>query len=255
MLARAGADALGEERHADPHQLAAGALLLLLAEQVVVAGDVHRDLIVVRVVARVVRPARSSSRTGTARADEAAHPQLDLVDAHLERERVDHPLDQVHGLGDPERAAVRDAARRLVRVDRLDLHVRGLQVVGAADDVEEAGRELRRLGGRVERAVVGDHVDPQAGDLAVLGAHLGLHHVVAREPGRHQVLGAVLDPLDRDAGDDRAGDRAHVARDTRAPCCRSRRRCRCSWIRIMCSASPATCAYTVRCACGAWLPL
>ena len=26
---------------------------------------------------------------------------------------------------------------------------------------------------RVERAVVGDHVDPQAGDLAVLGAHLG----------------------------------------------------------------------------------
>jgi hypothetical protein len=31
--------------------------------------------------------------------------------------------------------------------------------------VEEAGRELRRLRGRVERAVVGDHVDAQAGDL------------------------------------------------------------------------------------------
>ena len=78
--------------------------------------------------------------------------------------------------------------------------------------MEEAGRELRRLRGRVERAVVGDHVDAQAGDLPVLGAHLGVHHVVAREAGRHQVLGAVLDPLDRHAGDDRAGDRAHVAR-------------------------------------------
>ena len=34
---------------------------------------------------------------------------------------------------------------------------------------------------RVERAVVGDHVDAQAGDLAVLGADLGLHDVVAGE--------------------------------------------------------------------------
>ena len=39
-----------------------------------------------------------------------------------------------------------------------------------------------------------------------------MHHVVAGEAGRDQVLGAVLDPLDRHAGDDRAGDRAHVAR-------------------------------------------
>ena len=129
-----------------------------------------------------------------------------------QRQRVDHPLDQVDGLGDAERAAVGDAARRLVGVDGLDLHVRGLQVVGAAADVEEAGRELGRLGGRVEGAVVGDHVDPQAGDLAVLGAHLGVHHVVAGKAGRHQVLGAVLDPLDRHAGHDRAGDGAHVAR-------------------------------------------
>ena len=39
-----------------------------------------------------------------------------------------------------------------------------------------------------------------------------VHDVVAGEAGRHQVLGAVLDPLDRHAGHDRAGDRAHVAR-------------------------------------------
>ncbi len=57
------------------------------------------------------------------------HPQLDRIDAHLERERVDHALDEVHGLGDPERAAVGDAARGLVRVDGLDLHVRCLEVV------------------------------------------------------------------------------------------------------------------------------
>ena len=59
--------------------------------------------------------------------------------------------------------------------------------------------------------MVGDHVDPEAGDLAVLRAHLGVHDVVAREAGGHQVLGAVLDPLDRHAGHDRAGDRADVA--------------------------------------------
>ena len=55
------------------------------------------------------------------------------------------------------------------------------------------------------------HVDAQAGDLPVLRAHLRVHDVVAGEAGRHQVPGAVLDPLDRHAGDDRAGDRAHVA--------------------------------------------
>ena len=78
--------------------------------------------------------------------------------------------------------------------------------------MEEPGRELRRLRGAVEGAVVGDDVDPQAGDLAVLRADLAAHDVVAGEAGGHQVLGAVLDPLDRHAGHDRAGDRAHVAR-------------------------------------------
>ena len=42
---------------ADAHQLAAGALLGLLAAQVVVAGDVHRDLHRLGVVAGVVGPA------------------------------------------------------------------------------------------------------------------------------------------------------------------------------------------------------
>ena len=41
----------------------------------------------------------------------------------------------------------------------------------------------------VERAVVGDHVDAQTGDLAVLGTDLAVHDVVARKAGREEVLG------------------------------------------------------------------
>src|SRR5262249_8121901 len=57
VLARPSADAFGEERDADAHQLAARALLELLAPEVLVAGDVHRDLHRLVVVAGVVRPA------------------------------------------------------------------------------------------------------------------------------------------------------------------------------------------------------
>ena len=42
---------------------------------------------------------------------------------------------------------------------------------------------------RVERAVVGEHVDAQRADLPVaVGGDLAAHQVVAREAGRHQVL-------------------------------------------------------------------
>ena len=211
MLAWAGAHALSEEGHADPHQLTARSLLRLLAPQPLVAGDLHRHPHRLRVVARVVCPARCRLVWELLGRDEALHPQLDRIRSHFERERVHHALDEVDGLGDAERAAVGDAARRLVRVHRLDLHMRGLEVVGAADDVEEPGRELRRLRRAVECAVVGDRVDAQARDLAVLRAHLGVHDVVAGEAGRHQVLRAVLDPLDRHAGHDRARDGADVA--------------------------------------------
>ena len=183
----------------------------LLAAQLLVAGDFHRDLHRLGVVARVVRPAGRRLVRELLGRDEAAHAQVDRIDLHLEREGLDHALDEVDRLGDAERAAIGDTAGRLVRVDRLDLHVRGLQVVRAAADVEEPGRELRRLRRRVERAVVGDDVDAQAGDLPVLGADLALHEVVAGEARGHEVLRAILDPLHRHAGDDRAGDRAHVA--------------------------------------------
>ena len=212
VTARTGADALGEEGDADAHDLALRELLLLLAAQLVVAGDLHRELHGAVVVARVVDPAGRRLVRELLGPDEAAHAQLDRIDAHLHRQRVDHPLDDVHGLGDAKRAAVGDAAGRLVRVHRAEPGVRALQVIGAGDDVKEPGREPRGLGGRVKRAVVGDGVDAQAGDPAVLGADRRAVQVIAREPGAREVLGPVLDPLDGRAGDDRGGDRADVAR-------------------------------------------
>ena len=90
--------------------------------------------------------------------------------SELDGQAVDDALDEVHRLGDAERAGVGDAARSLVGVDAGDLAVGGAVVVGAGEDVEEPGRVLRRLGGGVERPVVGDHVDADAEDLAVLVA-------------------------------------------------------------------------------------
>jgi hypothetical protein len=70
----------------------------------------------------------------------------------------------VDGLGHPERAAVGDAAGRLVRVDPVDLDEGVGEVVRAGDDVEEAGRELRGVGRGVGVAVVGDRADLEAVD-------------------------------------------------------------------------------------------
>ena len=167
VLARPGADGLGEERDADAHQLAALALLGLLAAQLVVAGHLERLAHRRLVVARVVLPAGLRVVRELLRLQEVLQPQLGRVDVHLCGQQVDHALDQVDRLGHPERARVRDPAGRLVGVDALDLAVRGLEVVRAGEHVEEAGRVLGRLRGRVERAVVGDHVDPDAQDLAV----------------------------------------------------------------------------------------
>ena len=89
-------------------------------------------------------------------------PKLGRVDAELVGGDVDEALDQVRGLGDAERAAVGDAARRLVRVGAVGDDVRRRDVIGAGDDVEEPGLELRRLSVREEGAVVREQVRPQA---------------------------------------------------------------------------------------------
>ena len=114
----------------------------------------------------------------------------------------------MHRLGDAERAAVGHAAGRLVGVHAIHGDMRGLHVVRAGGDAVQAGRELGRVGRRVGRAVVGQRLHAQPGDVAVfVGRHLGGDVVVARKRVGLQVLAAILDPLDRPAGDN-AGDRA-----------------------------------------------
>ncbi len=178
-----------------------------------VADDVHRLLERRRVVAAVVFPAERRLVRELVRRDEVLHSQLRRIHLQLLRQDVRHSLDRVHGLGDAEGAAVRDAARRLVRVDAVHLGERVLQVVGAGADREQAGRELRRVGRRVRVAVIGHRLDLERGHRAVLlRAQRRLHVVVAREGVGLQVLHPVLDPLDRLADDDRGRHRDDVAR-------------------------------------------
>ena len=141
------------------------------------------------------------------------HAQLGRVLLDLEREDVDEPLDGERGLGDAEGAAVGDASRGLVRICAIHLDERLRERVAAGDDVKEPRRVLRRVRGRVERAVVGDRLDPERLHRAVLlRGELGGDVVVARERVGLDVLRAVLDPLDRMSGEDRRADREHVPR-------------------------------------------
>ena len=215
---RPGADDLGEEGDADAHQLARlaapeGLLLgLLLGAQLLVADGVHRLAQGGVIVAGIVFPAERRGVGELLAPDQVLHPELGRVHAELLRHDVHGALDAVGGLGHAERAAIGDAAGRLVGVDAVDVHVGDREVVRSGHDVEEAGRPLGRIGAGVERAVVGDGVDAQRRHLAVLrGGDLGGHVVVARERGGRQVLDAVLDPFDRPAGHDRGDDRADVA--------------------------------------------
>ncbi len=212
-MRRPGPDDLGEGADADAHELAAFALLGLLLAQPGVVDHVHGLLERRGVVARVVLPAGRRLVRELVLADEVLHAQLGRVLADVVGEDVDHPLDRVDGLGHPERAAIGDAAGRLVRVDAIDFDERVVEVVRAGDDVEQAGRELGRVRGGIGVAVVGDRLDLEPGDLAFLGrAHLRVDVIVAGERVRLEVLAPALDPLDRLAGQERRGNGQDVAR-------------------------------------------
>ena len=168
VLALAGADHLGEAGDADAHQLAPGALLGLLLAELVVAEHVERDLHRAWVVAAVVLEAgRGLVREGLG-LDEVVEPGRDRVLSELDRRALHQPLDEVRGLGDPERAAIRHAAGCLVGVRAVGHDVRGRDVVRAGHDVEEAGLELARLRIREERAVVAEQVHAKSDELPVL---------------------------------------------------------------------------------------
>ena len=254
LLRRPGAHDLGEAADADAHQLAALALLGLLLPQRRVADVVHRLLQRPLVVAAVVLPAEHRLVRELVRRDEVLHPQLGGIHLELLRQHVDHALDRVHGFGDAERAAVRDPARRLVRVHAVHLRERVLQVVRAGADREQAGRKLRRVGRGIRIAVIRHRLDPQRRHRPVLlRRELRLDVIVAREGIGLEVLHPILDPLHRLADDDRGGDGDDVARYTGTlppnPPPMSG-----EMIRIFSSDNPtcpATSATTVRIACGA----
>src|ERR1700757_555425 len=145
---------LGEARDADAGDLPLLASLLDVLAQLGVAelveGDVHRLV----VVAAVVDPAGGRVIRELLLANEVLLAELGLVHADLDRGVGDQALDGVARLGDAERAAIRNAAGRLVRVVAVRGDVRGRDVVRAGDYVEQAGLELARLRVREERAVV-----------------------------------------------------------------------------------------------------
>ena len=196
LPARPCAHNLREARQPDPDQLALSAGSLLLLAQLLVAHPLQRLVERRLVVARVVlEPGRR--RVGELlRRDEVLPSELRRIHSELVRSRLDEPLDEVRGLGDAERAAVSDAAGRLVRVSALGDDVRRGDVVRAGDDVEQAGLELRRLRVRERVALVGEHLHAQTRHRSVaFQCQLAVHVEVAREAGRDQVAGAVLDPL------------------------------------------------------------
>ena len=212
VLRRSGADHLGEGREADAHQLAAGALLRLLLQERRVADLLERDVERLVIVAAVVgEPERRRVRE-LILPDEVLLPQFHGVHAQLVGQDVHAALDGVARLRDAERAAVGDAARRLVGEIGVHFGVSHRKGVAAGDDAEDAGRVLAGIRGGVERAVIGRGRHVQRGDRAVGGrADLHVHVVVAGEAGAREVLRARLDPLHRPADLERADDRAHVA--------------------------------------------
>ena len=165
VLRRPGAHHFGERREADAHQLAARALLRLLLQQRRVADLLERDVERLVIVAAVVGEPQRRRIRELILPDEVLLAQLHGIHAQLVGQDVHAALDRVARFRDAERAAIGDAARRLVREVRVDLGVGDREGVAAGDDAEDARRVLAGIGGRIERAVIGRRRDVQRGDL------------------------------------------------------------------------------------------
>ncbi len=211
VLRRPGADDLGEGGEADSHQLALRSFLGLLLQKRLIADLLERHVERAVVVTAVVGEPECRGIRELILPHEVLAPEFHRIHAELVGEDVHAALDRVAGLGDAERAAIGDAARRLVREVGVDLGVRDREGVAAGDHAEHAGRVFRGVGGGVEGAVIGSGRHAQGGHRAVgPGADLHVHVVVAREPGARQVLGSRLDPLHRPPELQRADDGADV---------------------------------------------
>ena len=139
--------------------------------------------------------------------------EVDRIEPQFLRHDVHCPFDRISDFGDTERAAIGDAAWRLVGVDAVDRQVRDREVIRTRNDIGEACRPFRRVGAGVERAVIGQDMHAQAHHSALARrGDLSRHVIVAGERGGGEVLDPVLDPFDRDPGHDRGDRGADVSR-------------------------------------------
>ena len=144
-------------------------LLLLLPQALVVDGRqrlVHRGLI----VAGIVFPAQRRVIGELLLADEVLQPQFSRVHRELAGQHVDHPLDEDRTPRSPGTSS--DRRRRPAPCWCRPRRRRGARpgCRRSRCRCEKAGRELGRVGAGIERAVVGEHVALEAGDLPSLVA-------------------------------------------------------------------------------------
>ena len=216
---RAGADYLGERHQAYAHQrrrIWVGAGFSLLGTQPFVIHRlehlIERGLIIAGIIFKTERGGVRELRL----ADEIFAANFGFVYIQFLRQHIHHALDQIHRLGDAERAAIGYAARGFVGIDPINAAVSRRDVVGAGDDMEHAGREFGWVCTRIECAMIGNHVDPQTGDLAFFGRRqFTLHVVIAGEAGRGNVLDAILYPFHRPPQHDGGHNGANIARVNR----------------------------------------
>ena len=165
-----------------PKPLTSAISIAFFSEAPIVAGVVGHDH------RRLVRE----------RFDEILLPQIGRIDAELARADLDQPLDHEGRLGPPGAAIGID--RHGVGVDRVDLAVDRRNVVLARQQRRvEIGRHRRREGRHIG-AEIGDGLDLEPGDLAVIAErHLGVGDMVAAMRVGQERLGAVAGPFHRAA--------------------------------------------------------
>src|SRR5262249_38837532 len=138
-MRRARAHRLGEVRDPDADQPTVSARLYLFGTQRLVADLVEGSAQRGGIVARVVDETGRRGVRELEGLDELLEPEIGGSDAQLVCGGLHESLDEERRLGDAERAAIRDAARRLVRERTRARDVRGGIVVTAGDDMEEPG--------------------------------------------------------------------------------------------------------------------
>ena len=170
---------------------------LLVAPADLLQGALESDMEVAGIVLRgpFVGDERSDVVGHLRRGHEIAAPQFRRIDAQVGRGHVEQALAKEIRF-DPAGSAI-GAGGRLVA--DVDVHVAGevRDAVRARQELRAAGRG-RSAGAARVGADVDDDVGTQPQDRAVaIACDLQVAADLARVVGRHQVLAAILDPLDR----------------------------------------------------------